>query len=96
MAIVTTYFRRCLLEFKILGVPAVVQQVKDLTCLCGKVGLIPSPAQEVKDPTFAWIWSLARNFHMLWVQFKKKKKRFKKNLYMQSIENSAWHTESTQ
>ena len=32
------------------GVPAVLQDVNDLACLCGGKGSIPSPVQWVKDP----------------------------------------------
>ena len=40
----------------ILGVSAVAQWVNDLTCLCGSAGLVPSPAQWVKDSALLHLW----------------------------------------
>ena len=66
------------------GVPAVVQLVNDPACLCGIAGLIPSPAQWVKDLALLQLWHKSqmwlrfdpwpRNFHMLQVLLKKEKK----------------------
>ena len=65
-----------------------VQWVNDLVRLCGVAGLIPSPAQWVKDlallqlggrlqPQLGFdLWP--RNFHMLWVWPKKGKKQKQK------------------
>ena len=60
-----------------------VQWVNDLACLCGGASLIPGPVQWVKDLALPQLWhrlqlSLEfnpwpRNFHMLWMQLKKKK-----------------------
>ena len=38
------------------GVSTLVQWVSDLTCLCGGTGLIPSPAQWVKDLVLLQLW----------------------------------------
>ena len=59
------------------------QQVNDPACLCGGASLIPSPAQYVKNTILLQLWHRLqrqlgvipwpRNFHLLWVQPKKKK-----------------------
>ena len=41
------------LQKRPLGVPTVVQWVKDWPGLCSSLGSIPSPAQQVKDPAVA-------------------------------------------
>ena len=66
------------------GVPAVVQWVNDLACLCGGTGSIPGLAQWVKDPVLLQLWHSfqlwlgfdpwPRYFHMLQVWVKKNKK----------------------
>ena len=38
------------------GIPAVAQWVNDLACLCKGAGLIPSPAQRVKDLALPQLW----------------------------------------
>lgn len=63
---------------------AVAQWVNDLTCLCGSAGLVPSPAQWVKDPALLQLWHRSQlqleldpwpgNFPMPWGQPKKKKR----------------------
>ena len=64
------------------GVPTKVQWVKDLACLCGGAGLIPSLAQWVKDPVLVQLCHRSQlwfrldpwpgNFHMPWVSLEKK------------------------
>ena len=48
-----------------------VQWIKDLACLCGSVGLIPGPEQQVKDPALPQLWlrfdPWPVNFHMPWL-----------------------------
>ena len=40
----------------LFGVPARVQWVNDLACLCVGSGLIPSPLQWVKNPVLLQLW----------------------------------------
>ena len=47
------------------GVPAVVQWVNDLACLCGGTGSIPGLAQWVKDPVLLQLWHSLQ----LWLGF---------------------------
>ena len=60
------------------GIPAVMQQVKIWHCFCGVKSLIPGQAQWDKDLALLQLrhgsspWP--RNFHILQVQPKKKKK----------------------
>ena len=44
------------LIFKNSGVTTVAQWVNDLACLCEGAGLIPGPAQKVKDPALLQLW----------------------------------------
>ena len=67
------------------GVAAVAQWVNDLACLCGGMGLIPSPVWWGKGPVLLQLWHRSQmwlgfalwpgNFHMPLGQLKKKKKK---------------------
>ena len=68
-----------------LGVPTVVQWVKDSSYLCEGAGLTPGPTQWLKDLLLPQLWyrlplhirfnPWPRNFHVPHVQLKKKKER---------------------
>ena len=67
------------------GVPTVAQWVNDLACLCGGASVIPAWCSGLKDPALPPLWlrlgfdPWLGNFHMQWVQLKKKKEKKKKN-----------------
>ena len=62
-----------------------VQRVNDPACLCGGSSSILDPEQWVKDPALPQLWHRSQlllrfdpwpgNFHMMWVQPKKEKKK---------------------
>ena len=66
------------------GVSTVAQWVNDPACLCAGKGLIPGPAQCIKDLLLLQLWHRLQfwlrfdpwpgNFHRPWMQPKKKKR----------------------
>ena len=47
---------KSIIQKRKLGVPAVTQWVSNQVFLCGGTGLIPGPAQWVKDPMLPQLW----------------------------------------